>query len=210
LWSTIPITVLARALKPAPPQALLNAASSLDYRAMILIYLILEQDQFTEYDAHYFPEAHLPITRLSEPKNYSVSREPAGKTVLCAELPCSPASREWGMSDEELGKLVCDSLSSAGIPVRARVLQVVTRRLPQAYPIYPQGYEQHFDLLDDWLNRQPGLLTFGRQGLFAHDNTHHALFMAYAAANCLDAAGGFDQNRWHEYRQIFKTHVVED
>jgi protoporphyrinogen oxidase len=210
LWSTIPITVLARALNPAPPQALLNAASGLDYRAMILIYLVLEQDQFTEYDAHYFPEAHLPFTRLSEPKNYSVSREPAGKTVLCAELPCSPTSREWAMSDEELGQLVCDSLAEAGIPVRARVLQVVTRRLPQAYPIYPQGYEQHFDLLDDWLNRQPGLLTFGRQGLFAHDNTHHALFMAYAAANCLDAAGDFDQNRWQAYRQIFKTHVVED
>ncbi|MEP7338145.1 MAG: FAD-dependent oxidoreductase, partial [Acidobacteriota bacterium] len=210
VWSTIPITVLARLLKPAPPVELLRAASSLDYRAMILVYLVVEQDQFTEYDAHYFPEAHLPITRLSEPKNYSASREPAGKTVLCAELPCSPASREWAMSDEELGKLVCGSLAESGIPVRDRVLEVVTRRLPQAYPIYPQGYEQHFDLLDDWLNRQPGLLTFGRQGLFAHDNTHHALFMAYAAANCLDAYGGFDYNRWHEYRQIFKTHVVED
>ncbi len=210
VWSTIPITALARCLKPAPPAALLNAASGLNYRAMILIYLVVEQDQFTEYDAHYFPESHLPITRLSEPKNYSAVREPAGKTVLCAELPCSPTSPEWAMKDEELGKLVCDSLAEAGIPIRARVLQVVTQRLPQAYPIYPQGYEQHFDLLDDWLNRQPGLLTFGRQGLFAHDNTHHALFMAYAAANCLDASQGFDYNRWHEYRQIFKSHVVED
>ncbi|MEO6726955.1 MAG: FAD-dependent oxidoreductase [Blastocatellia bacterium] len=210
VWSTIPITTLARYLKPAPPAAMLTAANSLDYRAMILIYLVVDQDQFTEYDAHYFPEAHLPITRLSEPKNYSASREPAGKTILCAELPCSPTGQEWKMSDEELGELVCDSLANAGIPIRARLLQVVTRRLPQAYPIYPQGYEQHFDLLDDWLNRQPGLLTFGRQGLFAHDNTHHALFMAYAAANCLDATQGFDYNRWHEYRQIFKTHVVED
>ncbi|MDQ3009617.1 MAG: FAD-dependent oxidoreductase [Acidobacteriota bacterium] len=210
VWSTIPITALARLLKPAPPAALLTAASSLDYRAMILIYLVVEQDQFTEYDAHYFPESHLPLTRLSEPKNYSASREPAGKTVLCAELPCSPVGHEWAMSDEELGKLVCDSLAEAGIPVRAPVLQVVTRRLPQAYPIYPQGYEQHFDLLDDWLNRQPGLLTFGRQGLFAHDNTHHALFMAYAAADCFRSPREFDYNRWHEYRQIFKTHVVED
>lgn len=210
LWSTIPITALARALKPAPPQALLDAASSLDYRAMILVYLVMEQDRFSEYDAHYFPEAHLPITRLSEPKNYSASREPEGRTVLCAELPCAPASREWAMSDEELGRLVCDSLTGAGIPVRARVLQAATRRLAQAYPIYPQGYEEHFDLLDDWLNRQPGLLSFGRQGLFAHDNTHHTLFMAYAAADCLDATRGFDRHRWQEYRQIFKTHVVED
>src|SRR5262249_38204498 len=195
LWSTIPITALASRLQPAPPQALLDAASSLDYRAMILLYLVVEQDRFTEYDAHYFPEARVPITRLSEPKNYSASREPGGRTVRCAELLCRPGGREWAMNDEEWGRLVCDSLTAAGIPVRARVLQVATRRLPQAYPIYPQGYEEHFDLLDDWLNRQPGLLTFGRQGLFAHDNTHHALFMAYAAANCSDAPGGL-----HHYR----------
>lgn len=213
IWSTIPITILARLLNPAPPSALLDAANNLDYRAMILIYLVVEQDQFTEYDAHYFPELHLPITRLSEPKNYSDASEPAGKTVLCAELPCSSASPEcqfWKLNNEELGELVCRSLADAGIPVRAPVSQIVTRRLPQAYPIYPQGYEQHFDLLDDWFNQQPDLLTFGRQGLFAHDNTHHALFMAYAAANCLDAVQGFDDNRWREYRQTFKTHVVED
>ena len=55
-----------------------------------------------------------------------------------------------------------------------------------------------------------GLLSFGRQGLFAHDNTHHALFMAYSAVNCLDDQGRFDRARWQDYRQIFKTHVVED
>ncbi|MCI0664368.1 MAG: hypothetical protein L0220_25195 [Acidobacteria bacterium] len=56
----------------------------------------------------------------------------------------------------------------------------------------------------------PPLLTFGRQGLFAHDNTHHALYMAYAAADCLDSHGKFDGKRWREYRRIFETHVVED
>ncbi|MGE0882416.1 MAG: FAD-dependent oxidoreductase [Blastocatellales bacterium] len=210
VWSTIPITLLAERMKPFPPDEMLDAADSLDYRAMVLIYLVLEQDQFTEYDAHYFPESHLPITRLSEPKNYCASREPVGRTILCAELPCSPNDVVWSTSDEELGKLVQDTLAEAGLPIKAPILEVATRRLPQAYPIYPQGYEGHFDLLDEWLNRQPGLLTFGRQGLFAHDNTHHALYMAYAAVDCLDASGRFDYNRWHEYRQIFKTHVVED
>jgi len=210
VWSTIPLTLLAERMKPFPPDEMLDAADSLNYRAMILIYLVLEQDQFTEYDAHYFPEEHLPITRLSEPKNYSVSSEPAGRTILCAELPCSPDDSVWSLSDNELGKMVSEALSAASIPIRAPILQVVTRRLPQAYPIYPQGYEDHFDLLDDWFNRQPGLLTFGRQGLFAHDNTHHALYMAYAAANCLDGSGRFDYNRWQKYRQVFKTHVVED
>lgn len=209
-WSTIPITVLASCLKPSPPSEYLQAAQSIDYRAMILIYLVLEQHRFTEYDAHYFPETDIPISRLSEPKNYSASPEPRNRTVLCAELPCSPNDPQWKMSDEQLGNLLCDALAKAGIPVQAPILQVVTRRLRQAYPIYRQGYDSCFNLLDQWLSQIDGLLTFGRQGLFAHDNTHHALYMAYAAADCLDAAGRFDDERWRDFRRIFDTHVVED
>jgi len=62
----------------------------------------------------------------------------------------------------------------------------------------------------DWLDRVPRLLTFGRQGLFAHDNTHHALYMGYAAAACLQPDGSFDDTRWQAYRREFEKHVVED
>ena len=210
VWSTIPITILARSLKPGPPLENLQAAASIDYRAMILIYLVLEQDQFSEYDAHYFPEPEIPISRLSEPKNYANREEPVNRTVLCAELPCSPDDPVWGQSDEALGKLVCESLETAGIPVRSPVEQIVTRRLRQAYPIYRQGYEVYFKQLDDWIGQVDGILSFGRQGLFAHDNTHHALYMAYSAASCLEPNGEFDWKRWQDYRRIFETHVVED
>jgi protoporphyrinogen oxidase len=177
---------------------------------MILIYLVLEQDQFTEYDAHYFPEPHIRISRLSEPKNYRASREPRNITVLCAELPCSPTDPEWSMSDQQLEELMCDSLAAAELPAPTRVRQMTVCRLRHAYPIYQQEYENRFNLLDRWLSGFDSLLTFGRQGLFAHDNTHHALYMAYAAANCLDSSGKFDGHRWREYRNIFETHIVED
>jgi protoporphyrinogen oxidase len=209
VWSTIPITALARCLNPAPPADCLQAAECIDFRAMVLIYLVLEQDRFTEYDAHYFPEAHIPITRLSEPKHYSNGEGPANRTVLCAELPCSPDDPEWNMTDEDLGLLVCRSLDAAGIPVRVPVAQVMTRRLRHAYPVYRQGYETHFNRLDRWLSGAGNLLTFGRQGLFAHDNTHHALAMAYAAVKCF-GGGSFDQSRWAAFRQDFQTHRVED
>src|SRR6476659_5615162 len=114
------------------------------------------------------------------------------------------------MTDEELGNFVSDALGSAGIPVRAPVLQIATRRLRQAYPIYRRGYESSFNRLDRWLSQFDGLLTFGRQGLFAHDNTHHALFMAYSAANCLKPDGAFDRALWRQHRREFESHVVED
>jgi hypothetical protein len=64
--------------------------------------------------------------------------------------------------------------------------------------------------VDRWLNGIDGILTFGRQGLFAHDNTHHALAMAYAASRCLDDSGALNRQLWQQYRLEFRRHVVED
>jgi protoporphyrinogen oxidase len=210
VWSTLPLTLLVKLVRPAAPDEIISAASQIDFRGMILIYLVLEQKQFTEYDAHYFPEQSIPISRLSEPKNYSSTSNPPDCTVLCAELPSSPDSREWAMSDEELGRAMCEWLGEAGLPVSVPVRKVVTRRLRQAYPTYRAGYETHFQKVDRWLDQLQGLLTFGRQGLFAHDNTHHALYMAFSAVDCLKPDGQFDMAKWHDYRKIFETHVVED
>jgi len=209
VWSTIPITLLARYLRGGVPDSVKEAADAIHYRAMLLIYLELPVDRFSEYDAHYFPGADTAMTRMSEPKNYAARRDPVGRTVLCAELPCTVDDEHWNRSDEDLARLVAEDLASAGIPLPAAPVAVRTRRLRQAYTIYLKGYEGPFDTLDRWASALPRLLSFGRQGLFAHDNTHHALAMAYAAAECLDN-NHFDEERWAGYREVFKTHVVED
>jgi protoporphyrinogen oxidase len=210
IWSTIPISILARITKPEPPAEVIEASNQMEFRAMVLVYLVLDQQQWTEFDAHYFPEADIKLTRLSEPKNYSATAEPKGRTVLCGELPCMVGDEIWNASEEELGLLVRQSLKKCNLPIEAPVLRVVAKRIPYAYPIYRQGYEKHFNLLDQWAGSLERVLTFGRQGLFAHDNTHHALAMAYAAVECLSESGEFEESRWSEYRSEFAKHVVED
>ncbi len=207
--STIPVSQLARLMDPAAPDAVQASACALKFRAMILIYLLLETAQFTEYDAHYFPDADVLITRLSEPKNYSLAPNP-GRTVLCAELPCSVDDPVWRASDQELRDLVTQALERAGLPVRCRVLEVSSRKLSQAYPIYTQDYRANFERIDQWLDGIEGIVTFGRQGLFAHDNTHHALAMAYALDGCLGSDGSLDRKAWTGCRREFEKHVVED
>jgi protoporphyrinogen oxidase len=210
VWSTIPLTVLARITSPQPPEEVMEASNRLKFRAMILVYLALDVDQWTPFDAHYFPEKDIQLTRLSEPKNYSASVEPHGRTVLCGELPCMVDDEVWLLSDEELADRVRDSVARCGLPINAKVLSIATRRLPYAYPIYRRGYERYFDALDSWTNGLDRVLSFGRQGLFAHDNTHHALAMAYAAVDCLMPSSAFDTSRWSRYRAEFAKHVVED
>ena len=209
-WSTLPVSLLVRIMNPPAPPEILAAAKAIRFRGMVLIYLVLKQDQFSEFDAHYFPEESVPISRLSEPKNYSASLEPRGLTVLCAELPSDPGEESWCLSDGELGRRVCRWLADVDLPVKSPVCRVVTRRLAQAYPVYDRGYAAHFDAMDKWLLGFDGLLTFGRQGLFVHDNTHHALSMAYAACDCLQPDGTFDRALWSRHRRDFESHVVED
>lgn len=207
--STIPLPALVQLLKPLAPADVLSSARALEYRSMLLIYLVLETDRFTEFDAHYFPGREIAITRLSEPKNYSLCDRP-GVTVLCAELPCTRQSEAWNASDDDLAASVRRDLETAGLPVRCPVRRSVVRRLAQAYPIYTRHYREHFDRLDHWLESVDGLMTLGRQGLFAHDNTHHTLAMAYAAEECLSDEGVIDRARWAVHRRTFETHVVED
>jgi len=210
VYSTIPVTLLTQLVDRPVPAAVQAATAALGFRSMVLVYLLLEQDRFSEYDAHYFPGADFPFTRVSETRNYTDRTEPQGRTVLCAEIPCFRDDANWQMSDADLGTLVADGLAHAGLPVPARVLEVMTRRIPFAYPLFSVGYEQHFACLDNWVDSLDGLLSFGRQGLYVHDNTHHAIYMAQAAARCLRADGTIDAQAWHAQREVFATHVVED
>lgn len=210
LFSTIPLTTVLRLMDPPPPPEVMAAAQAIRYRGMILVYLILGTRQFTEYDAHYFPELSIPISRMSEPKNYSSAAEPADRTILCAELPCDPGEPWWSMSDEEIGRHFCDWLAGVGLPVKVPVLRCETRRLAHAYPVYDLDYQARFDVIDRWLSGLDGFLSFGRQGLFAHDNTHHAFAMAYAACDSLKPDGTIDRDAWAAHRKDFESHRVED
>jgi protoporphyrinogen oxidase len=210
VWSTLPLTLLARMVNPAAPPEVLQATGQISYRAMILIYVVLDSPQWTPFDAHYFPEADIKLTRLSEPKNYSGGEGPANRTILCGELPCNVGDETWQASDDDLTQIVFESLARCGLEIPARVVRTVTKRLPFAYPIYRRGYEEYFGKLDQWAAGLDRVLTFGRQGLFAHDNTHHALAMAYGAVDCLRSNGDFDLERWSSYRADFARHVVED
>ncbi len=209
LWSTVPLAALAGMADPPPPAQALEAAAGLRHRAMVLLYLVLDQPQWTEYDAHYFPGPEVSASRLSEPRNYRDNPDdPADRTVLCAEIPCWAGDDVWRAADPDLAVRLGRELVAAGLPP-ARPIDVASRRLPHVYPVYRPGFTDDLAALERWATKA-GLVTFGRQGLFTPDNTHHALAMGWAAAEALRPDGTFDAAAWRTARDGFRGFVVED
>jgi protoporphyrinogen oxidase len=182
---------------------------------MVLVYLVhSSRSRWTEFDATYLPDAGTPITRISEPANYRVSDEdPTDRTVLCCEIPCSAdlADPVWSASPQQLADLAEDTLTRLGLPPLRLdgPAAVHVRRLRHVYPVYELGYAAHLRGLDQWASTLPSVTTFGRLGLFTHDNTHHAFAMAYAAVDAL-GSGDWDARLWSAAREGFRDHVVED
>jgi protoporphyrinogen oxidase len=211
VWSTVPPGVLAALYAPAPDDEVLATARALEHRALVLCYVVLTRPRYTPFDAHYFPTPEVTASRVSEPKNYrdGTGVDPGDRTVLCVELPCTPGDELWCAAPDELAARSMAELAGAGLP-DAEPVEAEVRRVPHAYPVYRTGYEDAWHRLDAWVDATPGLLTFGRQGLFAHDNTHHALAMGLAAADALSPDGSLDESRWVAARTEFRDHVVED
>jgi protoporphyrinogen oxidase len=177
---------------------------------MVLVYLVHRGGRWTPYDAHYLPGLRTPVTRLSEPANYRLSADdPADRTVLCAEIPCAVGDPVWTSTPDELAALVRDGLRASDLPDVA-LDGVEVRRLPHVYPVYGIGYAERLRPLDEWVDGLDRVTTFGRLGLFAHDNSHHAMAEALDAVTALRPDGTRDPARWAEARARFATHVVED
>jgi protoporphyrinogen oxidase len=209
VWSTAPIASLASLVEDAPV-GVVAAAGRLRHRAMVLLYLVVDAPRWTPFDAHYLPDAALVATRLSEPKCYRDSADdPAERTVLCVEVPCEVDDDVWCAEPDDLAARVVEELAAAGLPPIPLVGAEV-RRVPRLYPVYTHGYERDLALVEAWVDRLPRVVTFGRQGLFVADNTHHVLAMARDLAGCVDGRGAVDARRWAGARERFRSFVVED
>lgn len=205
--STLPLPDLA-ALVPDAPGAARQAAAALDHRGMLVVYLVFDTGPVSEFDAHYLPGDGVATARVSEPRHYA-GDWPGGRTILCCEVPCAEGDASWQRADSDVVDGVLRDLSTSGIelpspPAGSRVL-----RLSRVYPLYRRGHEAEVAELEAWVRGLSRLVTLGRQGLFLHDNTHHALEMGYVAAACA-GRDGFDTAAWARARERFTSNVVED
>jgi protoporphyrinogen oxidase len=193
--STIPVTVLARMLRPAAPAEVLAAVGRLQYVSIIFIYLRLARPSVSPDSWMYIPEPEQTIHRISEFKNFSPHAAPADKTMVCAEITCRLGDEHWRAPDAELIATATADLERLGLIAAGDLIGGSVRRIPHAYPIYDLTYRANLEPVLAHIHSLTNLRTGGRQGLFRYNNMDQSITMGRRMAAAVEAGADAGHER---------------
>ncbi|MFQ5506180.1 MAG: FAD-dependent oxidoreductase [Planctomycetota bacterium] len=204
--STIPVTAMAKSVVPPAPAEVRQAIESLDYVAIVFIYLKVNKPTVCPDNWVYLPEKELTVHRISEFRNFSELSAPAGKTMICAEITCRVGDAIWKASPEKLREIAVGDLCRVGLLEPGEVLDTFTKRIPYAYPIYDLGYEPNLRVIMDFVHSLENIKSGGRQGLFRYNNMDQSIEMGRRMAAALAGRSGtVDHEAVATGDQLFET-----
>lgn len=180
--SSMPLTVMVKALSCGPSSEVLESSERLKFRAMRFCNIMLDQPDVSDNTWIYVHDPEKVMTRIQEPKRRSPHMAPEGRTSLMLEIPCSVESDLWSMSDDALLDRCLRDLKGLGIDVADRILGYFSTRNATGYPIYSLDYNVHRARLLSALERYENLIPCGRQGVFRYISSNTAMEMGMEAA----------------------------
>ncbi|MEU4567121.1 NAD(P)/FAD-dependent oxidoreductase [Micromonospora sp. NPDC023956] len=189
--SSMPISDLVRAMDPPAPEPVRAAADALRHRDFLTVALVVPA-------AAGFPDnwiyVHTPGVRVGRIQNFG-SWSPYlvqdGSTCLGLEYFVNEGDDLWTSTDEDLVAFGTAELERLGLVPPGAVRTGYVVRMPKAYPIYDEGYEQAVDTIRRWLAEAvPNVHPVGRNGMHRYNNQDHSMLTAMLTAeNILDDAG---------------------
>ncbi len=173
--SSLPLPHVLRMLNPAPPEQIIEAASKLRFRDLVVVTVMIGRRRVTDLTWIYIPEKNIPFGRIHEPTNWSGKMAPAGKTAVVTEYFSFRGDGIWNAGDEELVDITARNLADLDFIEMGEVLGGVVVRVPAAYPLFDVGYRNACDIIYDYLGRFTNLHLAGRSGMFRYYNMDHAI-----------------------------------
>lgn len=185
--STIALTgLLAHGLEPKPPQDVIDAAKSLEFRSVICVNLMLDMPRMTRDTWIYCHDDGLGFARLHEPKNWSPAMVPdPSKTSVVLEYFCTTGDETWRRSDESIVAWAVGDLCKLGLIKKEQVLGGFCTRAQEAYPVYSIGYAEKVQKMMDYITPLERMAIVGRGGTFRYNNADHSVEMGLLTAQMI-------------------------
>jgi protoporphyrinogen oxidase len=184
--SSMPLGELVRKLDPPAPATVLEAARSLTYRDFLTVCVVVNKPDLFPDNWIYVQDPEVRVGRIQNFKNWSPDMVPdSRKTSLGLEYFCSAGDDLWNLPDEKLIGLARRELERIGLAKSADVEDGCVFRVPNAYPIYDSGYEEHLNTVRAFVETLENLQTMGRCGLHRYNNQDHAMITGRLAVENL-------------------------
>jgi protoporphyrinogen oxidase len=180
--NTAPLGPILKLVEPRLDVPVHDAADSLEYVAIVFVYLEVDRPSVTTDHWIYLPEKHLRVHRVSEFKNFSDTSAPGDRTALCCEITCRVGDETWNLDLERGAAIAQADLERCGLISKGESRPLDIARLPRAYPVYRVGYRAPVESLHNSVQRLKNFQSTGRQGLFRYNNMDHSMAMGRAAA----------------------------
>ncbi len=192
--SSLPIREVVARLDPAPPPEVRKAADKLSYRDFITVALMIDRAQVFPDNWIYVHDPQVRVGRIQNFKNWSPSMVPdQSKTCLGLEYFCFEGDGLWTLDDAALVEMAKKELVQLSVCSASEVFDGVVVRQPKAYPVYDDSYQDHVDIVREYLRSQLSNLYFaGRNGMHKYNNQDHSMMTALLVARNIATGAGYD------------------
>lgn len=183
LFSSMPLSLLVKILTPPVPNDILICAQKLNFRAFIVVNVILNRENVFPDQWIYVHSPKVKLGRIQNYKNWSLGMVvDFRKTSLGLEYFCSRGDNLWSMNDVDLINFALEELEKIGIVSRRYLIDGFVIRQPDAYPVYSLEYQAHRNRIRNYLKTFSNFQTMGRGGLFQYGNSDYALLTGMHSA----------------------------
>jgi protoporphyrinogen oxidase len=192
--SSMPFSLLLRAMDPPVPAEVQAAADGLAFRDFLSVALVVPSEKVPWTDNWIY--IHAPEVKTMRVQNFGswspyMVRE--GRNVLGLEYTVEEGDEWWTSTDEELIEKGKAELEALGLVSAADVEAGYVVRMPKAYPVYDDAYQANVEVLRGWLTANaPNVHPIGRNGMHRYNNQDHSMYTAMLTVENILADAGHD------------------
>ena len=172
------------------PESVITAAKSLNYRNHISVHITIDKKLFDD-NWIYIHSPDLDLARISDFTNFSDDMSEEGKYPLTLEYFCFDEDEIWNKNNSDIIDFALKELKSI-FDEEFNVVHSEVSRNAKAYPVIKTGYQEHIDVIKNWLTGLHNITAIGRSGMFKYNNQDHAMATGLYAARTLLGHGNFD------------------
>jgi protoporphyrinogen oxidase len=189
--STMPFSLLLKAMDPPVPAEVAAAADELRFRDFLTVALVVPADKVPWDDNWLYIHSHVKTMRIQNFGSWSPFLVKEGRNVLGLEYTVLEGDDSWDATDEELIESGKKELEFLGLVDAADVEAGYVVRTKKAYPVYDEDYQDNVAVLRAWLEEHAANVhPVGRYGMHRYNNQDHSMYTAMLTVeNIVDDAG---------------------